>query len=37
MANPQSIKLPRDNLYITKPLLRLNKDFEQQPLIRNVQ
>lgn len=29
--------LPRENLYRTKPLLRLDNDFKDKPLIKNVQ
>jgi hypothetical protein len=33
----EDTKLPRTNLYVSKEWMRLNKDFNQQPLVRNVQ
>ncbi|EAR84647.2 hypothetical protein TTHERM_00649160 (macronuclear) [Tetrahymena thermophila SB210] len=36
MKKSQSSYLNRENLFVTKPLVRLDKDFKEQPLLRNV-
>lgn len=34
MSQPHYVS--RENMYVTKPLTRLDKDFKSQPMIRNV-